>query len=483
MDKVKKYARFLMIMSGLGGLLYGVDIGCISQALPYIEATASYTADQLGLVVGMVLWGSVLSAFIAGPLAEKFGRKKILILATGCFLLSIPVICGSGFFQGGNYPMLVAGRLLQGAASGLIGVVVPMYLAECLDAGNRGKGTAMFQLVLTIGLVFTALVGLVVTTIVGAAIKPADGQVLSPETYSSWIVAWQTIFWVSAIPGIVLFIGAFKLKESPRWLYMKGHEKEALESLAANNGEEKAKEILQQIKEAHEAELVQDAENKAARKSESVFKKKYILPFLLAVSVLILTQATGVNSILNYSVKIFSQCGMDGTFANWSDLIVKITNVVMTIVAFYLVDRKGRKFLLKLGTFGIIVGLAGVGAIFFMLDNNMIASNMTSGIIVTIFFFIFIAFYAIGPGVCVWLALSELMPNRIRANGMAIGMVLNQATSATIASIFPVWVEGAGMSTVFFTLAGFTVVFFLIAAFALPETKGKTLEEISKFFE
>ena len=154
----------------------------------------------------------------------------------------------------------------------------------------------------------------------------------------------------------------------------------------------------------------------------------------------------------------------------------------MTIVACTLVDRKGRKFLLKLGTGGIIIGLCGVGAIFLMIKGGLFAASLTTGIVATIFFFMYIAFYAVGPGVCVWLALSELMPTRIRANGMSIAMIINQGVSATIATAFPAWVEAWSMGPVFFCLAAFTVVYWVAATFFLPETKGRTLEEIEAYF-
>ena len=128
-------------MCGLAGLLYGIDMGLIAAALPYIENTASYTKTQIGFVVGMVLWGSVISSLFAGQLAEWFGRKKLIIFSAFCFTLSIPVICASGWSEGGNFWLLTFGRTLQGASAGLVGVVVPMYLAECLDANSRGKGT------------------------------------------------------------------------------------------------------------------------------------------------------------------------------------------------------------------------------------------------------------------------------------------------------------------------------------------------------
>ncbi len=480
------YKKYLLIMAGLGGLIYGIDVGVIAAALPYIQNTSSYSAGQLGLVVGAVLWGSVLSSLFAGSLSEWFGRKAIIIASAFCFFISIPVICASGLFDGGNFVLLTAGRLLQGASAGLVGVVVPMYLAECLDSDSRGKGTGMFQLLLTIGLAFAAVIGLVVTGLVGDSdkvIKEVGGIAnVTPEQIHSWVVAWQTIFWCSAVPGLILFLGAFGLKESPRWLYKRGRKEDALASLAANNGEEKAKEILAEMVKADEEAAAEKAAIAAASKGDSLLQRKYVYPFLLAVVILACNQATGINSVLNYTVTIFKETGMEGVFANFSDLAIKLVNVFMTIVACALVDKKGRKFLLKLGTSGIIVGLCGVGTIFLLIKGGIIAASLVTGIIATCFFFMFIAFYAVGPGVCVWLALSELMPTRIRATGMSIAMIINQGVSATIATVFPAWVSAWSMGPVFFCLAAFTVIYWVTATFFLPETKGRTLEEIEAYF-
>ena len=539
---VKGYAKFLLIMAGLGGLLYGVDVGVIAAALPYIERTSTFNEDQIGWIVGMALWGSLPSSLVAGLLAEWFGRKKMIVASALLFLVSIPVICASGFFEGGNFWMMVGGRAMQGAAAGLFGVIVPMYLAECLDADSRGKGTGMFQLLLTIGLVFVAVIGFCVTFCIGDAKKVVDAKAVesgivvfeqkvgedgklvfnadkSPvyvldesgnpkpkldkegkkiadmkkvtfamikswvpsAQVASWVRAWQMIFLFSCIPGIVLFLGAFRLKESSRWLYRKGRKDEALASLAANNGEEKAKEILAEMIAADEAAAAEKAKNAAA--TDSLFQKKYVIPFILAVVILACNQTTGINSVLNYTVTIFQKTGMQGAFANVSDVAIKIMNCVMTIVACALVDKKGRKFLLKMGTSGIIVGLTGVGAIFLAISKAWVAPSMVTGVLATVFFFMFIGFYAVGPGVCVWLALTELMPTRIRANGMAIAMIINQGVSAGIATVFPKWCAATNDNgTVFFVLAGFTVIYFITAAFFLPETKGRTLEEVEQYF-
>jgi sugar porter (SP) family MFS transporter len=473
---VRGYAKYLLIMAGLGGLLYGIDVGVVDQAYPYLLATSNYSKGQLGFVVGAVLWGSVISSLFAGQLTEWMGRRMMIFLSSLCFTLSIPVICASGWFEGGNFALMVSGRLLQGVAGGFLGVVVPMYLAECLDADSRGKGTGMFQLLLTVGIVFSAVVGLVVAYAIGNAEDPSVPM-------ASKITAWQLIFWCSAIPGLILSIGAFKLRESPRWLYYRGRRDDALASLAANNGEEKAKAILDEMIAADKAAEAEKAAVAAASKGESLLQRKYVIPFVLAVLVLTCNQTTGVNSVLNYATQIFKESGLEGALANWGSLGFKVVNMVMTIVACALVDKKGRTFLLKLGTSGIVVGLLFVGGVFLSVERGIIAPSMTTGVFVLVGFVMFIASFAVGPGVCVWLALSELMPTRIRANGMAIALVINQGTSALIATAFPKWSAAVGYGWVFVTLALFTVFYFIVAAFFLPETKGRTLEEIEKYFK
>lgn len=466
-------------MAGIGGLLYGADVSVIATALPYIENSTNYTTQQIGLIVGMVLWGTVISSFFAGQLAEWFGRKKIIIVAAFVFALSIPISCSSGFFAGGNFYLIAFGRLLQGIAGGLIGVVVPLYLAECLPTKKRGFGTAMFQLIITFGLVLASLVGLIVTSCVGPAYSAEAGSTIDFSTIRLWTMSWQFILALNFIPAIVLFVGAFFLKESPRWLYKKGKEDLALKSIYATNDKIQAKIMFDEIC----GSALKTRTNSGNKSKNSLLKKKYVWPFLLICVVLILNQATGINSILNYSVNIFREAGLQGEAANWSDLIIKFINLSVTTFAVLLVDKKGRKFLLKVGTFAIVLGEIGLATMFGVMNAGIVAVSTFSGIMTSLFFYIVIAGYAFGPGVCVWLVLTELMPSRIRANGMAIAMILNQGVVAFIASIFPSWSEAAGMFGVFAVLAIFSLIYFLVATFILPETKGKSLEEIEKNFE
>src|SRR5580693_539732 len=197
-----RYNRFLLLVAGLGGLLYGVDVGIIAGALPYLEATSGLTSGQLSFIVAAVLLGGVISTLFAGMLADLMGRKWLMIISGALFVVSIPVIA---LAQG--YGPLVWGRLLQGVSAGLIGVVVPLYLAECLDASSRGKGTGIFQWLLTLGIAIAALVGFFFSLRLAQIVKTGDLQ----AAYNFKDSAWRGIFWVSLPPGILFVIGSLML--------------------------------------------------------------------------------------------------------------------------------------------------------------------------------------------------------------------------------------------------------------------------------
>ncbi len=576
------YSRFLLLVAGLGGLLYGVDVGIIAGALPYLEATSGLNAGQLSFIVAAVLLGSVISTLFAGLLADWIGRKPLMALSGALFVASIPMIALSH-----GYGPLAFGRLLQGISAGLIGVVVPLYLAECLGASNRGKGTAIFQWLLTLGIVAAALIGIYFSIRVQAVAKTGDAAKLLAFKDA----AWRGIFWVSLPPGVLFVIGSLLVSESPRWLFRRGRKEAALESLLRSRTEEEA-EI--ELKEMAEAPGVTASRREKVK--ESLLSRKYVLPFFLACIILACNQATGINSIIGYCTAILLQSGLSDVQAHWGYVILTMVNFLMTIGAVLLVDRKGRKFLLTLGTAGIIVSLLCVGILFRSTEklrvdfrdafqplvstdqkldfafNQAAAAKLfatrgnapgftakqpatliviysyggyraattvlrsddltakpleisregcvppnkvvgffsnpfadlnaartaplqiesalvtpvpaaSNGWMVAACLFVFMAFFAVGPGVCVWLALSELMPTRIRSNGMSIALLVNQAVSTGIAATFLPTVGRYGYSTMFFAFAGCTVVYFITAAFFLPETKNKTLEEIEEYFE
>lgn len=569
----------LLLVAGLGGLLYGVDVGIIGGALPYLEATSGLSAGELSVIVAAVLLGSVISTLFAGLLADWMGRRPLMTLSGIMFVVSIPVIALSH-----GYGPLFFGRLLQGISSGLIGIVVPLYLAECLGASVRGKGTGIFQWLLTLGIVVAALIGIYFSYRVEAI-----EHIASPAAIFHFKdQAWRGIFWVSLPPGVLFVLGTFFVAESPRWLFRRGNVERAHAALLRSRSPEEAEFEMKEMLETANAKVTSGQKVRG-----SLLQKKYIYPFLLACVILSCNTATGVNSVIGYNANILLQSGLSDLHAHWGYVIFTIVNFLLTIGGVTLVDRKGRKFLLILGTSGIILSMLTVGILFrqtekqnvdcgaaiqamvtpdqildlkftqetamqllaasgnhsinpanaslaviysyggftgattFVRSDNAgaepihvtreigVPSNKVEaffkdpfanldigrkapltiqraligpipseshGWLIATLLYIFMGFYAIGPGVVVWVALSELMPTRIRSNGMSIALVLNQMVAAILLATFLPVVSKYGYSTMFFMFAGFTVIYFVTAAFFLPETKGKTLEEIEAHF-
>ena len=433
-------AGFLLAIAGLGGLLYGVDFGVIAAAEPYMKAMGSYSDAQISHIVGAVLLGGLLSSISAGWLCDFFGRKKMIVASAAMFLVAIPVVSLSL----GSYPALYAGRVLQGMSAGHMAVVMPMYLTETLPPEIRGRGTGVFQFCLGLGLVVAAGAGCLVAMRYGAS-DTADA--------AGRVAAWGANFWWTMLPVAVLFLGSLKLKESPVWL-SRGSRPVVRDSCDATSHEPQA----------------------------TLFQRRYVIPFLLACLVLTFNKTTGMSSFTSYLVTILHSAGFEGIFANWGQLAVKLTNMLVTIAAAMLVDRKGRTWLLKVGTGGMTVGLVAIGAVFLAIERFGVPASNFTGLLTMLAFFFMQVFYALGPGLCVWLVLSELMPLRIRANGMAIALFMNQLVAWGLASWFRPWVAAWGWSSMFFFFAANGVLYFITVLF-IPETKGKTLDELESLFE
>ena len=570
------YSRFLLLVAGLGGLLYGVDVGIIGGALPYLEATSGLSAGQLSIIVAAVLLGSVFSTLFAGLLADWMGRRPLMIISGVAFALSIPIIALS---QG--YAALFWGRLLQGASGGFIGIVVPLYLAECLPASDRGKGTAAFQWMLTLGIVAAALIGIYYSYRVEAVARASSAAALLHFKGQ----AWRHIFWVSLPPGVLFVLGSFFVTESPRWLFQRNRADAAKSALLRSRTPEQA---TIEIEEMHTIAAEKTAARAGGKAADRLLQRKYVVPFILACVILFCNTATGINSIIGYNTTILLRSGLSDLAAHWGYVIFTIVNFCSVAVGMMLVDRVGRKVLLTIGTSGIIIVLVAVGLLFrttekLNLDRageiqSLVAPDQTLnyrftpaeaerltgqasakpaslvisyscgdytsatsfvrsdseaapititrddcvpksrfdaflknplgnynaarsaplkidhaligylpsvryGWTIAIGLYLFVAFFAFGPSVCVWIALSELMPTRIRSNGMSIALVINQLVSTILAAIFLPFVSKYGYSSMFFVFAAFTVIYFCTAVFFLPETKGKTLEEIEQLFE
>jgi SP family myo-inositol transporter-like MFS transporter 13 len=583
-DEKRLYNWFLLLVAGLGGLLYGIDVGIIGGALPYLEATANLTPGQLSIIVAAVLLGGTLSTLFAGVIADRIGRKLLMVFSGLAFSLSIPIIALSH-----GYEPLFLGRLLQGMSAGFIGVVVPLYLAECLPAAVRGRGTAIFQWMLTLGIVAAAFIGIYFSYRVAEVGRLGDAAV----TFAYKNEAWRSIFWVSLPPGLIFTVGSLFVAESPRWLFKRNRKEAAHSALLRSRTEALASIEMAEMEEVARTALVAAPTEGKARK-ESLLRGRYIKPFLLACALLAFNAATGINVVIGFFTGILLQSGLSDLSSHWGYVAFTAVNFVMTIVGLALIDRKGRRFLFVTGTSGILLSLVCVTFLFhraeegqlncraavqalvqpdgtlsvhfdpqeaaklllasgyaqsgvnpdraamtiifsyggFSGETNYLRSDSPGtahiqrsdavpdtataaffksplaslataraaplrierasisqvpsprqGWIVAALLYCFVAFYAMGPGVCIWLALSELMPTRIRSNGMSVALVLNQLVNTLLLAAFLPFVSQHGYSSMFLIFVGCTLIYVLFAIFLVPETKGKTLEEIEKIFE
>lgn len=560
-------AGLVLFISGLGGLLYGIDIGVIDPALRYLNRSISLSESALSAVVAAVLAGSILGSVVAGMLADWLGRKRMMIGSGLIFVASVAIIYLSQSFL----PLLV-GRLLQGASGGLIAVVVPLYLAECLSPKVRGQGTAVFQFMLTVGIVLASLVGNYYTGSAEAAIAAAGAD--SAKVVAAADHAWRGMFLSVAYPGMVFLAGTLFLPESPRWLVHRGRVDDARLALERIRGAGGFEAELSDIRRSLADDQAQRSMSKWEAFKEILTTRRYMLPFVLSCVILGCCQATGINSILQYMTTILQRAGLDPVASSVYGSSIKVINSIMTVVAILLVERKGRVFLLTLGASGIAVSLLLLSMVFFRFESRQVdvrqeviamvsgdslvidmekaglarlipevdspvhlavlynqggkqalaeaftasgqggearpilriparpahdgqsgvatleivrasigpVPSQATGLLTALCIGLFVASFSVGPGVCVWLALSELMPTRIRSVGMGVALLFNQGVSTLIALTFLPVAGRYGFHAMFLFWAACTGVFLVTVRYFLPETKGKTLEEIEKSF-
>lgn len=443
LDKSKKLMTvFVILASALAGALYGLDIGVIGGALDPLTAELKLTSAESGLIVGAVLYGGAVAMLITGFLADIFGRQKMIVISAFIFIVGVIF---SAYCH--HFSTLLVGRLVMGIGVGVSAILVPLYLSETAPSKVRGTAVACFQLFLTGGILLAYLIDLAFT---------ASGN-------------WRAMFLVLIFPGLLLFLLAIFLPESPTWLFMKKRFEKSKKVLMKFHSESNADLII--------ADMTALKEEKVHAPNKTIFKKAYVVPFVIAFLIANFNQTTGINCVLQYAPKIFSDSGVNSpVLAVLLGTGITVINFFVTLIATSIIDKFGRKPLLTLSTAGVVISLVLMG-----IASMMSVSNLKI-IILTIGTFGFILSFAFGCGVVVWLAMSELLPTSIRSKGLAICLFGNSMISSILATIFPVLKDSIGYSGLFFVLAGFTVLYFIVAKFFLPETKGKTIEEIEEYW-
>ncbi|MCK4608362.1 MAG: sugar porter family MFS transporter [Gammaproteobacteria bacterium] len=442
----KLFALVIILFAGLGGILYGYDIGIIAGALIFMKHEIALNVGQVSILIAAVLGGGSIATLISGPLADWLGRRTMLTVSAVVFISGIIVLVSSHSFAG-----VLTGRLIEGVGVGVITMIVPLYLAESAPASVRGSGVTAFQLFLTLGILVAYLVALLFAH---------SGN-------------WRGMFLCALVPGALFFIGSLLIIESPRWLFFKDKKEQAIAALQRSRSET---EVEHDIYMMTKIDIERKQQNVIGQ--ESLWQKHYLLPFLLAFSIACLTQLTGINVFLQLCTLILQHAGLQSNVVSMLGSVgIGVVNFIVTLIAMLLVDKIGRKPLLIFGASGIVIALFYLGVISWLFSPSLLQGYLTiAGLL------LFIASFAIGPGVVVWIAISELMPMPIRSKGMAICLFANCLASTVLASVFLKLTHYIGYTGVFWMCGIFTLLYLAIAIFFLPETKGKSLEEIEQCF-
>lgn len=424
------------ITAALAGFLFGFDVVVISGADKKLQLLwNSSDAFHGAVVMGMALWGTVIGAFFGGIPTNRWGRKKTLLTIGVLYALSA---IGSAL---SNDPYVFAFfRFMGGLGVGASTIAAPAYISEIAPAKDRGRLVSLYQFNIVLGILVAFFSNYLLSGI-------GDND-------------WRWMLGVQAIPAIIYTLFVITIPESPRWLI-------------SQSRVEEAKKVMKIISPDQDSELLatQMEEDYADAPKENIFMKKYRFPLTLAFLVAFFNQMSGINAFLYYAPRIFGEAGLGEKTALLSSIGIGIVNMVFTLVGVNLIDKVGRKKLMFIGSIGYIISLGLVSMAFYF---------HWTGLAIPIFLFLFIASHAIGQGTIIWVFISEIFPNHLRASGQSFGSSTHWVLAAIIPSLIPTLFSTIGPGTVFLVFTIAMVFQLLFVIFMMPETKGTTLEKLSK---
>jgi len=441
MKKNSLYLYFICLIATMGGLMFGFDVAIISGAVPFIQPYFGWNELQLGWGVSSLLVGAIVGAFGSGVLSDLYGRKKILIVvalffAVSCIFTSLAT----------SSVIFITARLFGGLAVGAASVLSPMYVAEVSPPRNRGMLVAIYQLAIVLGILcsYTINYGL-------------------HNTENNW----RWMFATGIVPSVLFFAGLFFIPESPRWLFKAGRQEESLKVLTRIGGESLAKveivEIAESLKGSSSTVSLGELFKPSAR-------KVMIVGFLLAVFV----QISGINTIVDYAPKILLAAGVEINNALLQTSLVGLINFIFTFVAILFIDKTGRRSLYLIGSTGMVITLIMLAISFYL---------KMQGIFTLICILLFIAFFASCIGPVFWTLVSEIFPNRIRGKALAFASFTQWIFNFLVVLLFPHFLASIGGAKTFLFLALMSLFQLLFTYFYVPETKGKSLEEIEQLWK
>jgi sugar porter (SP) family MFS transporter len=423
------------VTAAMAGFLFGFDTVVISGADKQLQALwHSSDAFHGSVVMGMALWGTVVGAIFGGIPTNKIGRKNTLLWIGFFFLVSA---IGSAL---ANDPFTFAlFRFLGGLGVGASTIAAPAYVSEIAPASKRGRLVALYQ--------FNIVLGILLAFISNYFLKDIGEN------------AWRWMLGIQAVPAAIYILLMFTVPKSPRWLLSKFRNEEARKVLAIVDPDANIESMMLEIQQAGD------------KSHETIFMKKYRFPLILAFLIAFFNQFSGINAFLYYAPRIFQEAGLGQNTALLSSIGIGVANLLFTLLGVALIDKLGRKLLMYIGSVGYIISLGLVSAAFFL---------NWGGISVPVFLFLFIASHAIGQGAVIWVFISEIFPNHIRASGQAFGSSVHWVLAAIIPSLIPLLFSTIGPGVVFLIFTIMMVFQLAFVAFLMPETKGRSLEELSE---
>ena len=438
MKSSKSYVIYVSIVAALGGLLFGFDTAIIAGAARFLKERFALSAFGEGLAVSIVLVGCMAGAAIAGTVSDRLGRRRFMFISAVLFFISA---LGCAIPQ--NLIQFLAFRFIGGLAIGSASIVSPLYISEVAPPKIRGALVSVNQLAIVTGILMSYFVSWI---LVGAGASN-----------------WRWMFATGAIPAVVFFLFVLGVPESPRWLVKQGRESEASTILTRLNGPEIAKSELVNIKETLTLE---------GGSLKELLQPGFRTALFIGIFLAVFQQITGINAVIYYAPRFFEAAGLARSSAILQSALIGVVNVVFTLVAIALVDRLGRKPML-------MVGSAGMGLSFILLGAAF-KFQLFSGSLILLFTLLYIAFFAMTLGPIVWVVIAEIFPTRIRGRAMAIATVSLWLADFAVSLTFPVIADKLHESFAFWLYAGMCLINFVFIWAVLPETKGKSLEEIEK---
>ena len=434
------------MIGALGGLLFGYDTAVISGAIGFLETKFSLDVNQKGFAVSSAIFGCILGVAVSGNLADKVGRKNSLLLTALLFLIS--AIASAIAY---SYIFFVVARIIGGIGVGAASMLSPLYISEISPANKRGTLVTLYQLAIVLGINIVFFFNYKV----------------SQYSTEAWNVdfGWRYMVGSEVVPAMLFFIALLIVPESPRWLLKKGREEEALNVLTKVNTEEQAKKVLQDI-------------DLALKKEKGTFKELFEpglrMAMLIGIILALFSQITGINSIMYYAPEILKSAGFGVDSALMQTVIIGVVNTIFTFVAIKYIDDLGRRTLLLWGASGMALCLFGIGLLYQL--------AFTDGPWLLILILGFVGCFAMSLGPIPWVIISEIFPTKMRGTAMSLAIVVLWVGVVIISQFTPVLLK-MGESITFWIFMINAILFLIFTVRFIPETKGKTLEEIEQYWK